>query len=520
MPIRSVDLPAKPLPPRPVLAVVLGLLFLGSFHYCYGLKLLGGAQKNSASVLEYHNGPKRLGVYIDPALTKAAARSLHLDPSFRAHIKGAVYAQLLYVAQGKGKGVIIAASEENEVAAFDAVTGRTIWERRLGAPVPLSKLLCGNINPLGITGTPVMDKSSGTIYVDAMTTPDGGATKRHLVYALSVKNGSVVHGWPVDVSSRARYGKTVFDSSVQNQRGALAIVKGRVYVPYGGLYGDCGKFRGWLVGIGASNPASVRAWATGALGGGSWAPGGVASEGGRMFISTGNTIDASRWSGGEAVLRFSAGPVFSGKPSDYFAPGNWKQLDAVDDDLGGTGPILLDLRGKGGKTYRLIVALGKDGKIYLINRDDLGGIGGQLAAVRVSSGKIIGAAAAYTTLRGTYVVFKGRGIHCPRGQSGDLTAVRLVAGPGLTAKTAWCADQHGMGSPMVTTTDGHSNAIVWSVGAEGDDRLHGFDGDTGRVIYSGGKDAAIGRVRRYQTPILAGGRIYVAADGVIKAFSR
>ncbi len=520
MPIRSADLPAKPLSPRPVLAVVLGLLFLGSFHYCYGLKLLGGAQKNSASVLEYHNGPKRLGVYIDPALTKAAARSLHLDPSFRAHIKGAVYAQLLYVAQGSGKGIIIAASEENEVAAFDALTGKTIWKRSLGVPVPLSKLPCGNINPLGITGTPVMDRSSGTIYLDAMTTPDGGATKRHLVYALSVKNGSVVHGWPVDVSARARHGKIAFDSSVQNQRGALALVKGMVYVPYGGFFGDCGHYRGWLIGIGASKPASLKAWATASIGGGSWAPGGVASEGGRLFISTGNTIGAGRWSGGEAVLRFGAGPVFSGKRADYFTPENWKKLDEADADLGGAGPILLDLRRRDGKTYRLVVALGKDGKIYLLNRDNLGGMGGQMAAVRVSSSKIIGAAAAYTTARGTYVVFKGKGIHCPRGQSGGLTAVRLVAGPGLSVKTAWCADQHGMGSPMVTTTDGHSNAIVWSVGAEGDNRLHGFDGDTGRVIYSGGKGAAIGLVRRYQTPILAGGRIYVAADGVIKAFIR
>ena len=74
---------------------------------------------------------------------------------------------------------------------------------------------------------------------------------------------------------------------------------------------------------------------------------------------------------------------------------------------------------------------------------------------------------------------------------------------------------------MVTTTDGHSEAIVWSVGAEGDNRLHGFDGDTGQIVYGGGGTGdVIGLVRRFHTPILAGGRIFLAADGVVKAFVR
>lgn len=74
---------------------------------------------------------------------------------------------------------------------------------------------------------------------------------------------------------------------------------------------------------------------------------------------------------------------------------------------------------------------------------------------------------------------------------------------------------------MVTTSDGHNEAIVWSVGAEGDNRLHGFDGDTGRIVFAGGGAGdVVGLVRRYHTPILGGGRIYVAADGVVKAFVR
>ncbi len=211
--------------------------------------------------------------------------------------------------------------------------------------------------------------------------------------------------------------------------------------------------------------------------------------------------------------------MFSGKPADYFTPADWPALDEDDLDVGSTGPVLLDLPGS--TPERLLIGLGKDGKIYILNRDSLGGIGNQVASARVATNEIIGGATAYITARGAYVVFKGHGNHCPAGQSGDLTAVRILPGNPPTVQTAWCAKQNGKGSPMVTTTDGHAEAIVWSVGSEGDNRLHGFDGDTGQTLYAGGDSGdLIGTVRRYQTPILAGGRIFVAADGVIKAFAR
>ncbi len=473
-----------------------------------------------SSVLEYHNSPRRDGVYVDSTLTRASAATFHLDPKFKARIHGAIYAQLLYVAGGaKGKDIIIAASEENNVAAFDAATGKTVWFRHLGAPVPLWRLPCGNINPLGITGTPVIDMASRTIFLDAMTTPDNGATRRHLVFALSIRDGSTLPGWPVDVSARVAFGKKAFDSPVQNQRGALAFVKGTVYVPYGGHYGDCGDYHGWLVGIPVANPGSPKAWATAAPGGGCWAPGGVASDNGFLFIATGNTFGATAWAGGESLLRFSAGPVFSGRPAAYFTPANWRTLDAFDLDVGGTGPIILDVQGS--TPSKLLVGLGKDGKIYLIDRTNLGGVGRQVAEARVARNAIIGAAAAYTTARGAYVVFRGNGIDCPAGRSGDLTAVRIIPGAPPAVRTAWCAKQNGMGSPMVTTMDGHKEAIVWSVGAEGDNRLHGLDGDTGRIVFAGGGPGdLIGPVRRYQTPILAAGRIFIAADNEVKAFVR
>jgi hypothetical protein len=474
----------------------------------------------ASSVLEHHNNPRRDGVYADQTLTKAAAATFHIDLTFKAQVPGAIYAQLLYVAGGSnGRDILIAATEANNVVAFDAITGAPVWARNLGAPVPLSKLPCGNIDPLGITGTPVIDPASSTIFLDAMTMSDTAGTRKHLIFALSLKDGSTHPGWPVDVSSAVTFGNKIFDSSVQNQRGALGLVNDTVYVPYGGHYGDCGKYHGWLVGVPVTNPGAPKAWATDATGGGSWAPSGVASENGSVFIATGNTFGTMKWAGGEALLRFSAGPIFSGRSADFFTPSNWRVLDMWDRDLGGTGPVILDV--PGATPAKLLVGLGKDGKMYLVDRDNLGGVGSQVAVSKVSTSAVINAAAAYTTSHGTYVVFKGKGSNCPAGQSGNLTAVRIIPGAPPTLKTAWCAQQNGEGSPMVTTTDGHAEPIVWIVGAEGDNRLHGFDGDTGQIVYAGGgPEDVIGLVRRFHTPIFAGGRIYVAADGVVKAFVR
>ncbi len=477
----------------------------------------GGGSAGGPPVLEHHGGPRRDGVYVVAGLTRAAAASVHADPSFSATVPGAIYAQPLYVTGGGGPDLVVVATEQNQVAAFDVTSGRTVWARQLGAPVPLSALPCGNIDPLGVTGTPYVEASTRTIYLDAMTTPDGGTTMRHLVFALSVDDGSTRAGWPVDVAAVAAAHGLAFDSAVQNQRGALALVSGTLYVPYGGHFGDCGEYRGWLLAIPVASPTTASLWRTAARGGGVWAPSGVASDGGHVFVTTGNTFGAATWSGGEAILRFAAGADLGPVTPDFFAPSNWPDLDAGDVDIGSTGPVLVDV--PGATPAALAIGLGKDGKIYVADRANLGGVGGALAVAQVASGVIINAAAAYTTALGTYVVFRGAGNGCPAGLGGDLTAVRISPGAPPTVSVAWCASAGGRGSPMVTTTDGHSEPIVWVVGAEGDGRLHAYDGDTGASVLA---PVAIGAgVRRFQTPIVAGGgRIFVAVDGGVRAFAR
>jgi outer membrane protein assembly factor BamB len=164
----------------------------------------------------------------------------------------------------------------------------------------------------------------------------------------------------------------------------------------------------------------------------------------------------------------------------------------------------------------------------LLDRQYLGGVGtgdgtaGEgLFSARVATGQTRNAPAAYTTASGTYVVFSGggTGVGCP-GTPGDLVALRIDPASPPAFSVAWCAANNGRGSPIVTTTDGFSNPIVWTVGAEGTNRLYAHNGETGETLFDGGSsDDQMTLVRRFSTPIVADGRIFVAADDRLYAFT-
>jgi len=462
------------------------------------------------NVTQHHNHDSRDGLYIDPAFTQSAAASLTRDLSFNGTIVGNVYAQPLYIEGGPGgRAMVIAVTESNNVYALDAADGTVIWQRNVGTPVS-SGLPCGNISPLGITGTPVVDLPSRSLFFDAMV---DGATKKHFIFSLNVDTGATNPHWPVDVNLHAVFNGTTFTSLVQNERAALGLVNGVVYVPYSGHAGDCGAYRGWVVGVPINNPSSVTAWATDAIGGGIWAVGGVASDGANPFIASGNTFNTmGTWSGGEAVIHFQPGPIFSGSPTDYWVPTDWLQLDGGDTDLGGSGPLLVDV--PGATPSNLVVQLGKDGKAYLLNRGNLGGITAPVASSQVSGSAIIQAAATYRTNQGTYVVFRANG--------SMLSAFRITATNPPAITSGWSVSQNGCGSPFVTSTDGTNNMIVWVVGTGGDDqRLHGYDGDTGAVVYArgGANDLMAGTHSYSTTGIAARGRIYIGTDNKVYAFA-
>jgi outer membrane protein assembly factor BamB len=467
------------------------------------------------SVLMHHNNLSRNGLYVQPKLTKTAAAGLHLDTTFTsASIIGEVYAQPLFVDGGStGRDLVIVSTEANNVYAMNASTGALVWMTNLGTPVPLANRPCGNIEPFGITSTPVIDWPSRTLFVGS--TAMVGTTTEHLIFALSIDSGVVSSNWPVDVGTTAVSGSTTFSDAAQGDRGALALLNGTLYAVYGGLYGDCSPYQGWVVSVPIAAPSQVHAWATTASGGGIWAPAGASSDGTFLYASTGNTFGANVWGGGEAVFRFTPGTSSFANPT-YWTPTNWKTLDNEDLDLGGTTPIPFSLAGA--TPSKLVLALGKDGNAYLVDPANLLGVGAPLAQAKVASNLIIGAAAVYTTAMGTYATFKANGLGCTSGAGGDLTTIKLGAGSPPTIAGSWCATQGGLGSPMVTTTDGISNAIVWSVGAENSQQLHGFDGDTGASIYPSGTTTISG-MRRYNSPIAAKGRIFVAGDSGVVAFT-
>jgi hypothetical protein len=187
--------------------------------------------------------------------------------------------------------------------------------------------------------------------------------------------------------------------------------------------------------------------------------------------------------------------------------------------VGSCGPLLVDV--PGATPSHLVVALGKNTIGYLLNRDNLGGISAPVAQANVAPGNsIIQAAVTYRTKQSTYVAF--------RASKHTLSAFLITATNPPTIVSAWSATRNngGCGSPFVTTTDGNRNPIVWVVGTagwgiEGDQQLHGYDGETGAVVYAGGgPNELIPGTHSYSTTgVVARGRIYVAGDNKVYAFT-
>ena len=482
--------------------------------------VIASAPAAGRNVLTYHNTASRQGSYVDGGLTKSFASQVHLDKTFNGVVSGAVYAQPLFWTPPSGPAEVIVATENDIVYALDASTGQQIWATTLGTPVPLADLPCGNIDPRGITGTPVIDPASATLYVEAMV--ESAAGPRHQVFGLSLANGQVQAGWPVDVSAGAAALQIPFNNGPQGQRSALTLAEGNLFVPYAGLDGDCGVYSGMLVGVDTQSPGVFGVWSTKIAGGGSWGASGAAFDGAALYLTTGNSFSryvaagngnvtpAQGWGGEEAVIRLRPTLADPSSTNDYFAPADWSYLDATDLDLGGTSAIPLNVPVPLSAPAPRVLALGKDGNAYLLNRQNLGGIGGQVAMAHVSSGQIVSAMAVFPTSDASMVAVRAKGAAC----SGNLMVLSVTPN---AISTAWCASFSGDGSPIVTTSDGVNDPIVWVVGSGGSNALYGFDGLTGAAVVaaSGGPNPIAPR----QTPILANGRIYVAANGAVYAFS-
>jgi hypothetical protein len=474
------------------------------------------------SVLQFHAHPNRDGFFVDPAITKAGAAGLKRDTTFSGAFTGNVYASPLYVQDGPGgKGAFIVATEADVVYALDEATGSVVWQTPVGTPADGTGAGCGNISPIGITGTPAVDLATRLVVFSAATSDGNGGIATHTIHALAIDDGK--EKWSVDVSTLHDASGLAFSPQPQNQRGAVLIVGGTAYVAYGGHYGDCGDYHGWVVGVPLASPTAVKAWATTVKGAGIWAPGGPSSDGQSIYVTTGNGFGGSAtWAESEGVFRLDPGPSFTGQSADYFAPSNWQELDQGDIDISGSGPLVIDAPAIAPKA--LVMAQGKDGNLYLLDRGNLGGVGASgVGVLSVLSGEISNAGAWATVGGTTYVVVRpnqgGSGVGCPNGTAGDLVAVKLDPAAPQKMTVAWCADGQGEGSPIITTSDGNADALVWTAGAEASQQLHAWDLATGALVFKGGTSAdRLSNVRRFTTPIAANGRIFVGGDGKLFAF--
>ena len=329
-------------------------------------------------------------------------------------------------------------------------------------------LPCGNIDPSGITGTPVADPATGTTYTVAFLA-DG---THHELFALDTANGAVRWHRPVDPPG--------LSGRVEQLRGALTLVGGRVYVPYGGLYGDCGPYKGAVVSVAADGQGALASYIVPTTReAGIWHPGGPAVDtNGDLWVTTGNSESSGPFDYGNAVVRLS--PEL--KARDYFAPREWARLNSGDTDLGSLGPALVG-------TNRVFAA-GKSGIAYLLDRGHLGNIGGAITSTQACS-----AAFGTAAVQGSTVF-----LPCTDG----LVALRT---DGDRLVQAWRRSGEA-GPPIV------AGGAVWDL--DGGGRLTALDPASGQQRFT----AQVGNpASRFVSMSAAAGRLFLAPTDKLIAFT-
>ena len=406
----------------------------------------------------YHQNNVRSG--IEPSGNITAVHTRWAGPT---SVDADVYAEPLVCGN-----TVYVATEENTIYAINASTGTIIWHTHLGTPVTSSTLPCGDIGPTtGITGTPVIDVATGTLYEVAFLSPH-----QHVLFGLNVANGSVVSQVGVDPAGA--------DPTVEQQRGALTLANGYVYLVYGGLDGDCGDYHGWVVGAPVSGSGGLVSYQVPThREGGIWGTGGMGvAANGTLYVATGNGDSTTTFDHGDAVIELSPTLTELG----YFAPTNWVQLNEYDTDLGSVAPTVLP----NGDVFQI----GKGGVGYLLSGTDLGGIGGQISETNVCNGAYGGTA------------HEGFSIFVP-----CLDGVFDVVANATNLSVAWHTTAFDAGSPIVTGN------VVWSVDISSANLL-GFNITNGQQLFS----FPLGSVDHFISPAAAPGALYVGAGSQVYAF--
>jgi outer membrane protein assembly factor BamB len=436
-----------------------------------------------------------------PAVTTTLWPTYHLDrrrsgndlgePSFSrlasawnsSALDGAMYAEPLI----DGNNVVVA-TENNSVYAFNATTGSPVWGPvHLGAP-RTANFPCGNIDPLGITGTPVID--GGFLYVAAEVQLSPTSYAYHLA--------------KIDPSTGAlKYNKDItptgMDTNVQQERSALAVSAGNVVIVWGGLSGDCGNYHGYVETVSEATGLEQHQWndtsEPGGREGGMWGPSGPAvNAAGDIFVTTGNgsSTQITNYDFGDSVLKFSPALVLL----SWFAPGppqTWASLNANDTDLGSIGPAIV--------SSGLIFAIGKGGRGYLLNQSTLpdnsnpgGGENYSNAVCNATGNAAFGGLASHGS-----TVF----VPCADG-------IAAVTVDSATAFHRIWYQTSGGGSAAI-----FAGGLVWTLPMDGGTTLYGLKPGTGQIARTLTLPAT---TMHFATPAAADGMLFVGAGNRLSAF--
>ncbi len=493
------------------------------------------------NVLTYQYGNSRAGQNVhEVLLTKSNVNASQFGKLFSYPVDGQVYGQPLYNAgvnvSGKGfHNVVLVATEHDSVYAFDAdnnagPNAAPLWDVHFTngtsvKTVPASDVNCGQIAPeIGITSTPVIDPVSGTIYVVAMTKIIGVTNSyAQQLHALDLTSGAERPGSPVAIQASfpgsGEGGATVvFQPKNYKQRPGLLLMNGVVYTAWSS-HCDIGAYHGWLIGYDAKSLQQVAVYNNTPNGneGSFWAGGAApaADTTGNIYLVAGNgTFDAA--SGGpdlgESFIKLASANGL--RVGDYFAPFNFNQLNNQDLDVGSAGVALLGDEAGNASHPHLMAGAGKEGRIYLLDRDNLG------HWQAGSDSQIVGSVpGAIGGLFGNPAYFNQAVYFCGSGDSLQAFAVSNAT----LGQTPSSRSQESFGFPGCVPTisaNGASDGIVWILETSG--TLRAYDASNlARELYNSNQNNArdaLGSHVKFSVPAVANGKVYAGTANLLAVY--
>jgi Legume lectin domain/Chitobiase/beta-hexosaminidase C-terminal domain len=522
---------------------------------CCALFLLLSAQNAPAqqSILTQHYDNARTGQNTNEViLTPPNVNSSTFGKLFALPVQGYVYAQPLYVPNveipGQGThNVLYVATEHDILYAFDADSGGApLWQVNflINGATTLTPADVGNtqdINPeIGITGTPVIDPATNTLYVVVNTKENGALIDR--LHALDITTGAEKFGGPVQITGSVPgtapdgNGTNVpFNVQWANQRPGLLLINGFVYIGFSS-HGDNGPWHGWLLGYDATTLKQKGIWCTSpnGRGNGIWGAGsGVAADvNGNAYVATGNGDDtvttpapppSTTIDYGDSIVRVSLNngvPI----PTDYFTPFNQGTLDSSDADLGSGGVLVVP--DQAGPYPHILIQAGKQGRIYVVSRDKMTNDGSHYCNGCTSDPEIVQTVNGIGGLWSMPAYWNGN-IYT-WGNGDHLKAFSLTAGTLSVSPTSESSETSGFpGSTPVVSSSGASDGIVWAVESDaytsnGPAILRAYDATrVSTLLYAsnltGGRDT-LGPAVKFVVPVVTNGKVYVGTQGEVDVF--